>query len=213
MTNRAAVLVLAPLILLAAGCDPIEGAGEPSSTPPVTMPSAPPVAGSSAPPVTQPSAPPGSAAPSVSPPQSSLCHTGELKVTSQAGPGGGAAGSEYAWLVFTNVSGRTCTLYGYPGVSWVTGPSGQQVNDPVQRRTDVTPTRVVLTPGGVAHAQVRHANPELYGPDCHPVQVAGFRVYPPDETAAVFVPWASQACSAKGVNVGEVWPIAAGLSE
>jgi hypothetical protein len=116
------------------------------------------------------------------------------------------------WLVFTNVSGRTCTVYGYPGVSWVTGPSGQQVNDPTQR-ADATPARVVLTPGGVAHAQVRHAKPEMYGADCHAVQVAGFRVYPPDETAAVFVPWTSQACSAKGVDVGEVWPIAAGLSE
>jgi hypothetical protein len=155
--------------------------------------------------------PPSSPATST-PVQSARCHTGELKVTSQAGPGGGAAGSEYVWLVFTNVSGRTCTLYGYPGVSWVTGPSGQQVNDPTER-AGATPARVVLAPGGVAHAQVRHANPEMYGPDCHPVQVAGFRVYPPDETAAVFVPWASQACSAKGVNLGEVWPIAAGLNE
>jgi hypothetical protein len=155
--------------------------------------------------------PPSSPATST-PVQSARCHTGELKVTARAGPGGGAAGSEYVWLVFTNVSGRTCTLYGYPGVSWVTGPSGQQVNDPTER-AGATPALVVLTPGGVAHAQVRHANPELYGPDCHPVQVAGFRVYPPDETAAVFVPWASQACSANGVNVGEVWPIVAGLSE
>jgi hypothetical protein len=159
-----------------------------------------------------PAEPPSSPATST-PVQSARCHTGELKATARAGPGGGAAGSEYVWLVFTNVSGRTCTLYGYPGVSWVTGPSGQQVNDPVQRRTDVTPARVVLTPGGVAHAQVRHANPEMYGPDCHPVRVAGFRVYPPDETAPVFVPWANQACSVQGVNVGEVWPIAAGLSE
>ena len=209
MTNRAAVLVLAPLILLAAGCDRIEGTGGPSSAPPVTQPSAPPEPPSPQPPVW--TEPPSSPATST-PVQSARCHTGELEVRSQAGPGGGAAGSEYVWLVFTNVSGRTCTLYGYPGVSWVTGPSGQQVNDPTQR-AGATPARVALTPGGVAHAQVRHAKPELYGPDCHAVQVAGFRVYPPDETAAVFVPWASQACSAKGVNVGQVWPIVPGLNE
>jgi len=145
--------------------------------------------------------------------QSTRCHTGELQVTAQGSPGGGAAGSVYHWLVFRNVSSRTCTLYGYPGVSWVTGPSGQQVNDPVQRMTDVTPVRVELAPQGVAHAVVRQGQPGAFEPQCHAVQVAGFRVYPPDETAAVFVPWATQACSAKGIDVGTVSPIVAGLNE
>jgi hypothetical protein len=136
-----------------------------------------------------------------------------LKVTAQAAPGGGAAGSVYVWLVFTNVSARTCTLYGYPGVSWVTGPSGQQVNDPTGRMTDVTPARVVLAPQASGHAVVRHGQPGAFEPSCHAVDVAGFRVYPPDETASVFVPWAAQACSANGVNVGAVSPIVSGLTE
>ncbi|MEU7867133.1 DUF4232 domain-containing protein [Dactylosporangium sp. NPDC049140] len=143
--------------------------------------------------------------------QSVRCHTNELKVAVQTAPGGGAQGSEYVWLVFTNVSGRTCSLYGYPGVSWVTGASGSQVNDPA-RRTGVAPARVVLAPGAVAHAQVRYGKPEMYGEECQLAAVAGFRVYPPDETAAVFVPLAGRACSAKGVGVAEVWPIVAGLS-
>lgn len=156
--------------------------------------------------------PPSSPATST-PVQSQRCHTGELKVTAQAAPGGGAAGSEYVWLVFTNVSAGTCTLYGYPGVSWVTGPSGQQVNDPTGRMTNVTPARVVLAPQASGHAVVHHAQPGVYEPACHAVDVAGFRVYPPDETASVFVPWAAHACSTTGVNIGAVSPILPGLSE
>jgi Protein of unknown function (DUF4232) len=153
--------------------------------------------------------PPGSAAPSVS----QRCRTGELKITAQTAPGGGAAGSLYHWLVFRNVSARTCTLYGYPGVSWVSGPSGQQINDPVQRLTNVTPVRVVLAPQGLAHAQVQQAQPGAFEPDCHAVEAAGFRVYPPDETASVFVPWTALACSTKGIDVGTVSPIVAGLTQ
>lgn len=133
-------------------------------------------------------------------------------MTTQAAPGAGATNGEYVWLVFTNVSRRTCTLYGFPGVSWTTGPSGQQVNDPVER-ANVTPARVVLQPGGVAHAQVHRGRLEMYEPECRPAPVAGYRVYPPDETTAVFVPLPEQTCSAKGVDVGVVSPIIAGLGE
>ncbi|GAA3213366.1 DUF4232 domain-containing protein [Dactylosporangium siamense] len=205
MKRCIAALALMPLPLLAAGCDPNEGPGGPSSAPSVTPSSAPVVTGSSA--------PPGSAVPSGSQPRSAACHTGDLRVTTQGAPGGGAAGSQYDWLVFRNVSARTCTLYGYPGVSWLTGPSGQQVNDPLQREQNVTPARVVLAPQGAAHAVVQRGQPGAFEPQCHAVEVAGFRVYPPDETASVFVPLATQACSTKGINVGTVSPIVAGLSE
>ncbi|MFI5915677.1 DUF4232 domain-containing protein [Dactylosporangium sp. NPDC051541] len=36
-------------------------------------------------------------------------------------PGSGAAGNCFEWLVFTNVSTKSCTLHGFPAVSWVTG--------------------------------------------------------------------------------------------
>jgi hypothetical protein len=42
------------------------------------------------------------------------------------------------------------------------------------------------------------------------VSVRGLRVYPPDETAAVFVALPSKECSAKGVNVDTVWAISSG---
>ncbi len=149
-----------------------------------------------------------------SPPvQPARCHTGDLRVTAQPAPGGGAAGSVYTWLVFRNVSAGSCTLLGFPGVSWVTGAGGEQVNDPARRVAGVSPVRVVLVSQGVGRAVVRHGQPGAFEPACQAVPVGGFRVYVPDESVPVFVPWAAQACSAKGVNVATVSPIVAGLTE
>src|SRR5947207_672674 len=72
------------------------------------------------------------------------CHTGDLAVTQQTAPGGGAAGSYGELLVFRNTSSRSCTMFGYPGVSFVGGGSGQQVNDPF-RRDMGTPVAVTVT--------------------------------------------------------------------
>lgn len=141
-------------------------------------------------------------------PAASRCHTGDLQVTVQASPGGGAAGNVYTWMVFTNSSARTCTLYGFPGVSWVTGPDGQQVNDPAKRAPGTSPVQVTLDPGKGAYAQLQETHPEMFPDTCKAVSVTGYRVYPPDETAAIFVPAPSQQCSANGVNVMSVAPMA-----
>jgi Protein of unknown function (DUF4232) len=179
----------------------------PSLVPPTVIPSPGP-ASPSAGPSTPPSSPAGSAnSPTTQP---ARCHTHDLKVTAQGAPGGGAAGSEYDWLIFTNASSHTCTLYGFPGVSWVSGPSGQQVNDPAQRTTTLKPTIITLAPGNTAHAQLQYGHPQAFEPDCHTVDVTGFRVYPPDETTSVFVPFASKTCSTPGIDVGHVDPISTG---
>jgi hypothetical protein len=46
--------------------------------------------------------------------------------------------------------------------------------------------------------------------ECKPVAVRGLRVYPPDETAAVFIAGNTTACSVNGVGRGRVRPLAAG---
>jgi hypothetical protein len=38
------------------------------------------------------------------------------------------------------------------------------------------------------------------------------RVHPPDETTSIFVPLATKACSANGINKGTVSPIAKGAA-
>jgi hypothetical protein len=150
-------------------------------------------------------------APPSGPAQLSRCRTGDVRVTTMAAPGGGAMGNVYTWLVFTNTSATACTLYGFPGVSYVTGPAGSQVNDPASRSG--TPSKVTLAPRQAAHAQLHTGQPEAFPDTCKPVPVAGYRVYLPDETTAVFVPAAMRQCSTKGVNATTVSPITPGVTE
>jgi hypothetical protein len=120
-------------------------------------------------------------------------------------------GSVYTWLVFTNTSAKACTLYGFPGVSYLAGPSGPPVNDPAGRSG--TPSKVTLAPRQAAHAQLQTGHPEAFPDTCKAVPVAGYRVYLPDETAAVFVAAATQQCSTKGVNATTVNPVTPGITE
>ena len=136
------------------------------------------------------------------------CHSKDL--TLKIAGGDAAAGTYRENLVFTNKSGHKCTLYGYPGVSWVTGDNGKQVNDPFSRETGSKQT-ITLTPGGVAHSIVQQHSTGAYAPaNCKPVAVRGFRVYPPDETASIFVSQPQDVCSVTGVNLGQIFVIEAG---
>jgi hypothetical protein len=140
------------------------------------------------------------------------CRTNELRVTVEPSPGGGSAGSMWHWFVFTNRSTRTCTLYGYPGVSFVTGASGTQVNEPA-RRDGSQSVLVTLAPGQAGHATMRTGHNEAFPDTCQPVPIAGYRVYVPDETASVFVSQAGEACSTKGVNSMSISPVYPGNTE
>ncbi len=68
--------------------------------------------------------------PAPTPPGPPPCATSALRASVPTGQGNGAAGSSYYPIVFTNVSGASCTLYGYPGVSFVTGVGGSQIGIP-----------------------------------------------------------------------------------
>jgi hypothetical protein len=142
----------------------------------------------------------------------SRCHSTDLSV--KLGAGGAAAGTQSVNLVFTNKSGSSCTLTGYPGVSWVAGDQGTQVNDPFTRDDSATKAAVTLKPGGVAHAVLLTPQYANYDKStCKPTSVRGYRIYPPDETAAIFVSNTMTVCSGKGVGTGRVQPIATGPGE
>ncbi|MBM2614681.1 DUF4232 domain-containing protein [Actinoplanes sp. LDG1-06] len=138
---------------------------------------------------------------------STRCHTADLGITT--GEGGAAAGTHSVNLVLTNKSGKTCSLYGYPGVSWVTGDNGTQVNAAFSREAgEAGKTTVSVKPGGKAYVLILwpyYANYDKS--ECKPVDVRGYRVYPPDETAAIFVADPQTVCSAKGVGAGRVHPV------
>jgi hypothetical protein len=110
----------------------------------------------------------------------------------------GTAGSVYEPLRLTNKGSSTCTLFGYPGVSFVTGGSGQQVGADASRNPQHSAATVTLAPGATAESIVQVVDHMNYSPSqCKAVDVSGFRVYPPGETAAAYVPFdhASSACS------------------
>lgn len=114
-----------------------------------------------------------------------MCRTESLRVT--LGQGNGAAGHYYVPIVFTN-TGRTCTLTGYPGVSYYAGADQHQVGDAAEREAVSTPT-VVLHTGESAYAWVNQVNVGAYDPTrCQPVAATGLRVYPPDNTVPVLLP-------------------------
>src|SRR4051812_25697662 len=143
-----------------------------------------------------PKAPAGTVAAAGSTSTPGQCTTGNLAV--HLGPAGGAAGSTYEPLVFTNKGSATCTLNGYPGVSFVAPSSGKQVGAPASRNPQHPAALVTLAPGATASALLQIANEANYpATTCKPTTVSGLRVYPPGATTALYVAFKApqQACS------------------
>jgi hypothetical protein len=121
------------------------------------------------------------------------CTTAEL--TGSLGPGEGAAGSVYRTLLLTNTGGRACELTGFPGVSYVTGDGGQQVG-PAARLSGERGGPVRLAAGASAGAELKLVNVANFdAAACRPTPVRGLRVYPPGDTAALFVPAEGTGCA------------------
>ena len=180
------VAALLGIALLVAACG-----SSSSSTPPgsATSPSTPAAPST---PATSPAAP----APTPSDVAASCASSG-LKIKVDTSQGGAAAGSVYVPINFTNTTGSTCTLFGYPGVSFVTSPSGSQLGRAATRNPP-TATLVTLAPGGVAHATLRVAQAANYSSSaCVPVTAHWLRIYPPNQFNAIYARYKTQACSAR----------------
>jgi hypothetical protein len=121
------------------------------------------------------------------------CTSAELTVT--VGPPEGAAGSVYRPLVFTNSGSRTCELTGFPGVSYVAGDDGHQVG-PAAAESGARGGQVAMAPGKSSAAQLQLVQVANFDPAvCRPTSVRGLRVYPPGETASVFVAMDGTGCA------------------
>ncbi|HET7358098.1 MAG TPA: DUF4232 domain-containing protein [Nocardioidaceae bacterium] len=135
------------------------------------------------------------------------CGTEVLTVSLK--PGGVAAGSTYQRLVFTNTGNADCSLTGFPGVSYVTGRDGSQVGAAAERMG--SSRTVSLSPGGSAVAVVQSSDARNYPEDqCRQTPAAGMRVYPPNQTASVFVRDRALACADPSVRVLHVGSVRAG---
>jgi hypothetical protein len=113
--------------------------------------------------------------------------------------GDGAAGSSFYTLNFTNLSGHTCTLRGYPGVS-ATDLAGRQIGSPAGRDSGGGPGRLVTLRNGHAATATLRIVDALNFPNsrCQLTNAAGLRVYPPNQRASKVVPFPFQACARTG---------------
>ncbi len=113
-------------------------------------------------------------------------------------PGDGYAGGTAYQLELSNVSGRACTLYGYPRVSAL-GPGGHPLGSSAGRDTGGPARLITLGRGATAHVLLRITDVGSYSPaSCHPVTAVALRVYPPNDFGWLQVPLEFRACSARG---------------
>nr|WP_171027095.1 DUF4232 domain-containing protein [Pseudarthrobacter sp. NamB4] len=201
MTTAAAAAAL-----MLSACSPSQPQTQ-STTPAATGPAS----GTASPDAT--SAPPSSADPSPgtsasSPaapaPSSGLCKASGLSAATDAS-GGGAAGSVYMKLNLTNTGSEPCILRGFAGVSLAADNTGAPIGAPAQRDEATAPADVLLAPGGTGTAMLRYTQAGNYT-DCAMVDAAGYRIYPPEDTASLFLPQPTEACSNAGITLLTIGP-------
>jgi hypothetical protein len=111
------------------------------------------------------------------------------------GPGNAAAGTAYYEILFTNVSGSTCTLYGFPGVSFTGETYAVQVGPAATRNPGSKPALVTLPPGAVASAEISVVDAQNYSPGpCGLTTASGVLVYAPNLTTAIGLPFNGYTC-------------------
>jgi hypothetical protein len=187
----------AAVVLLLAGCSD-NGASSANPAVPTV-----PETGSSQPAPTsttpQPPAPTSQAQPQEQPTPAAGSSSDECKVADLSlGLGGGdsAAGTTYRAIVFTNKGSRTCTIQGFPGVSYVAGDDGHQVG-PSAKRTGTKGAVITLKPGESAFADVGFVEVRNYDEaQCKPTETRGLRVYPPHEYDSMFLSNPGLGCAA-----------------
>jgi Protein of unknown function (DUF4232) len=124
------------------------------------------------------------------------CATSALRVLVPTVHGNAAAGSSYYPIQFVNTSGSPCTLYGYPGVSFVTAAGGSQIGIPATRNPTTPAQLITLSPGETVHAVLQVVDALNYpASDCGLVTAHWLKVYPPNQTAPVYVSFTAQTCS------------------
>jgi hypothetical protein len=122
-----------------------------------------------------------------------LCKASGLTATIDS-TGGGAAGSVYMKLILTNSGTEPCLLKGFAGVSLTADANGDPIGAAAIRDESTPAADVLLAPGQAGTATLRYSQAANH-PDCIMAPAAGFRVYPPEDTASLFIAQPRDACS------------------
>lgn len=141
------------------------------------------------------------------------CLTAQLGLSVQ-GPTG-ATGEVVYTVVFANRGTTTCSLTGFPAVSFL-GAAGTQVGAPAEDSPGAAVSPVTLAPGSQASATITLDDPDVYG--CPSAPVTLVRVAPPGQTAAaeLTLPRPTSVCTAPSPGAsgqivpGTVTPVQAG---
>ena len=137
------------------------------------------------------------------------CQSSELKVT--LGKGNAAAGTAFYEILFRNHSSTTCTLYGFPGVSFTGETYAVQVGPAATRNHALQPSLVTLAPGAVASAEISVVDAQNYPPGpCGLTTASGILVYPPNLTTSTGLPFNGYTCVHAKDHVLTVDPVVAG---
>lgn len=113
------------------------------------------------------------------------CNADELTLSVENSSDSGAGTLAYD-VVLTNSAQRTCTLFGFPGVSLV-NDNGNQVGTPAERGTNYVEERLTLQPGAKVKSVLSIANSANYTDgQCKP-GATKLRVYPPNDTGYLSV--------------------------
>ncbi|SDK45042.1 Protein of unknown function [Actinopolyspora mzabensis] len=119
----------------------------------------------------------------------SRCHTSMMAASLEGGHPG--AGQRYAELKLRNTTGRTCVVYGYPGLEF-TGSNGAALPTDVEWSAAPEPSNVRLAPGETTsttlHWGVVPSGSGAGSGDCEPLPSV-LRVTPPDETEMFHLRW------------------------
>lgn len=198
LVGRAAVGTVAAFgaVALVSACGgPAQSAAAPATTTTSATSGFTPVPAGAAQPAT------GAAAPAAST-AAPRCHTSDLSIalgpkrstdTAQSVQGElGALDHEAVAVIYTNNSGHPCTMFGFGGVD-LHGPSdgpglpGSKPQGPVFSvpRDALTPTTVLLAPGGHAHVTINY----IVSDATVKWLPTGIVVTPPDETTQLTASW------------------------
>jgi hypothetical protein len=205
LTRRAGVVVLAAG---SAGLLTACGSGAPAATPAKTVI------------VTAPATPTASAVPSTSGPgpavptptaPATTCPTSALQAS--LGQGQGTAGTFYQLIVLTNTSQSACSLYGYPGVSFVSRQGGSVIGAPASRNPLIPDSFITLAPGAAASALVGVTDTgAMPRSTCKPGPAGWLQIYPPGDRGPLFVQYTASVCTRPGTRFMTVTAMHAGTA-
>ncbi|KIS28834.1 hypothetical protein TV39_02880 [Arthrobacter sp. SPG23] len=102
--------------------------------------------------------------------------------------------------MLTNSGTEPCLLRGFPGVSLTADANGAPIGAPARQDGASPVADVLLAPGQAGAADMRYTQAGNY-PECDPAQAAGYRIYPPEETASLFLAEPRTACNNEAIEL------------